>query len=378
MGYRAQTGAVGRSEIVDAGAYTVTYDVMDPAGNAAAQVIRTVHVIFDCSDGTVASRPLEQNMQTVGGAPYFIVCSFSQLEQVGADSTDTSLSTSYLLGVDVDASATANPSYNVCAGWAPIGTCVGSCGGADDTPFTGTFDGASHRIVNLFIDRSSTDGVGLFGRLSSAVVINLGVENLDLTGSDNVGGVAGYAVGGSFIRRSWAAGKVTGVGRVGGLVGGIGASTVEDVYATTNVMADNHVGGLLGSVTNSTTRRAYTSGSIAATSRVGGLIGHSAGPGTIVQDTFVAIQVTGNTANDDEVGAVLGSSFGMTDIGLYYDSTVSVINMGSGMLRTGLGTAIDVGGTDPADYFYDPTNPPLSAWDFVTVWTANATGYPTQ
>jgi len=28
-------------------------------------------------------------------------------------------------------------------------------------------------------------------------------------------------------------------------------------------------------------------------------------------------------------------------------------------------------------YFYDPLNPPMPAWDFLTIWTANAGAYPT-
>ncbi len=358
------------------GTYTVTYDVMDPSGNPAMQVTRTVHVTYDCANATIASRPLEQNTQSFGGVAYFVVCSFGQLEEVGGDAADTSLTANYLLGTDIDAVATANPGYNLGAGWAPIGGCTGTCGGGDDSPFTGIFNGGHHAISNLFVNRPTEDGVGLFGIAQGADILDIDVDDCDVTGDGYVGGLAGYVLGGSAVRRSSANGRVSGVSRVGGLIGVIGASTIEDVYVKTDVSANNRAGGLIGNVINSTTNRAYVSGSVTATSRVGGLIGNSSGAGTIVNDSFVAIEVTGNSNTDGDVGAVLGASFGFTESNLYFDSTKSVVNMGSGALRTGIGTPIDVGGAAPADYFFTPANPPLSSWDFDAVWTALPSAYP--
>jgi len=58
---------------------------------------------------------------------------------------------------------------------------------------------------------------------------------------------------------------------------------------------------------------------------------------------------------------------------LYYNSNSTCTNCSA----AGNGTGIDVGGVDPADYFYDKTNAPLSSWDFENTWQENAGGYPT-
>jgi hypothetical protein len=359
------------------GSYLVTYDVMDPGGNPAVQVTRDVHVIFDCNDVVVATRPLDQNAQVIDASTYFVVCSFAQLEEVGTDPTDTGLDAAYVLGADIDASPTADLMYNAGAGWDPIGECVAACGGADEAPFTGIFDGGHHAISDLYVDRPGTNGIGMFGNALDAQISNLDMVNVDVTGDGNVGGLLGNASGGTVVARCSAEGKVEGVSRTGGLIGSLGASAVEDSFAQADVQGNNRIGGLIGNVTNSTTHRCDAARSATATSRVGGLIGHSSGFGTIVNDSFVAVAVSGNTSNADEVGAVLGSSFGITDTELYYDSAQVVVNAGGGALQTGIGTGIDVGGVDPADYFFATPNPPLSAWDFNSVWAASGSDYPT-
>ncbi|MBN1817987.1 MAG: hypothetical protein JW828_11555, partial [Sedimentisphaerales bacterium] len=53
--------------------------------------------------------------------------------------------------------------------------------GYNSTPFTGVFDGGGHQILNLKIEGDWY--LGLFGQLSSSAVIsNLGLENVDIHG----------------------------------------------------------------------------------------------------------------------------------------------------------------------------------------------------
>ena len=84
-------------------------------------------------------------------------------------------------------------------GWPPIGT--------NSNRFTATFEGNRHTISNLYIDRPSTDNVGLFGYLgindngtssdTSDVQVgeirNLEIEGGSVTGDDHVGGLVGYS-----------------------------------------------------------------------------------------------------------------------------------------------------------------------------------------
>ena len=55
------------------------------------------------------------------------------------------------LDFDEDGNGERDDSYNQGSGWNPIGT------------FTATFQGNGHVIENLFINRPTTNGVGLFG-----------------------------------------------------------------------------------------------------------------------------------------------------------------------------------------------------------------------
>ena len=56
---------------------------------------------------------------------------------------------------------------NTCAGWAPIGD--------NSSRFEGVFDGNGFKITNLYINRPTTDNVGLFGSVSGNVRQGLGI-----------------------------------------------------------------------------------------------------------------------------------------------------------------------------------------------------------
>ena len=98
--------------------------------------------------------------------------------------------------------------WNSGAGWNPIST------------FTATFQGNGHTIANLFINRSGTDNIGLFGRISgSARIETLGLTAAEVTGKDNVGILVGDTDANTTIVASFTTGQVSGSNRVGGLVG---------------------------------------------------------------------------------------------------------------------------------------------------------------
>ena len=103
---------------------------------------------------------------------------------------------------DIDLSSVAN--------WEPIG--------ADLNEFTGTFDGNGYVIKNMTIDRSDTNNVGLFGNTDGATIQNLGLENVNVTGTDYTGGLVGSA-NNTTVSNSYATGSVTGDVNTGGLVG---------------------------------------------------------------------------------------------------------------------------------------------------------------
>jgi len=78
--------------------------------------------------------------------------------------------------------ATSTGSNN---GFSPIGN--------GSNKFTGSYDGDGHTISNLYIDRPSTNYIGLFGYIySGAKIQNLGMVDVDVTGGNYVGGLVGF------------------------------------------------------------------------------------------------------------------------------------------------------------------------------------------
>ena len=109
----------------------------------------------------------------------------------------------------------------------------------------GEFDGNGHKIWHLSFHSDFITGVGLFGYLGPDGKINeVGVENVDVTGSALVGGLVGS--NGGTVSDSYSTGSVTGGLFVGGLVGINGPGTVTNSYSTGSVTGTQEVGGLVG------------------------------------------------------------------------------------------------------------------------------------
>ncbi len=208
-----------------------------------------------------------------------------QLQLMGMD--PAALKAHYTLANSIDlgpelASASGMWGANS-AGFAPIGDNV--------TAFTGSFDGQGHTIGHLTIQRSSTDFVGLFGYTAAGSAIsNVGLTEVDITGSLEVGGLAGISFGS--ITNSYATGSVSGIGQVGGLVGdNLGAIT--NSYATGSVNGSVSVGGLVGA-NGGAVSNSYATGSVSGSDDyVGGLVGYSFGT---VSDSYWDIETTGQSA----------------------------------------------------------------------------------
>jgi len=92
------------------------------------------------------------------------------------------LSRDYYLANAIDCSCTSG--WNGGAGFEPIGT--------SSSKFTGTFDGNGYKITHLYINRSSTNHVGLFGYTGSGSEIkDVGLEEVNVNGNWYVGGLVG-------------------------------------------------------------------------------------------------------------------------------------------------------------------------------------------
>lgn len=137
---------------------------------------------------------------------------------------DINLGAYYELADNIDCSETANWNPDGSGGYYGFDP-IGSMNAQENfTSFTGVLDGKNHKISNLYIDRDTSDyffgyHVGLFSTIDAgAVVKNVGLENVNITGYSYVGALAGSLSG--TVSSTYSTGVVTGLdGRVGGLVG---------------------------------------------------------------------------------------------------------------------------------------------------------------
>ena len=219
----------------------------------------------------------------------------------GASRT-TQLNSNYKLSNDINAKVTRD--WNEGEGFNPIGDCGGtSCYATPINPFSGVLNGAGFTVDNLFINRTE-DGVtrgniGLFALTGNAKIINLGLENLNITVS--------------VLARELATG-------IGGLIGGTReelqqlAANLNHVYVTGNIQAidkspnsDNsiYVGGLIGdTIINMNIKNSYTIVNLIGGSVQGGLLGANHA-NTKVFKSYSLNRITGTGTG----GGLLGVDF---------------------------------------------------------------------
>ena len=166
--------------------------------------------------------------------------------------------------------------YNNGQGWQPIG--------AYYQFFFGSFDGNGHTITGLKIDASDLELAGLFGRVKSGTVTNLGMKNAEIEAtSDCVGVIAGtvkdsvisccYSTGGVALRSEENAPD----GSIGGIAGEIYSSIVVNSYnvsTISNSVRTNLVGGIAGYAYESSVSLCYNVGDVISNlGFVGGIAG---------------------------------------------------------------------------------------------------------
>lgn len=218
------------------------------------------------------------------------------------DAVRGNLTGSHTLMNDLDSTTAgytelASPTANQGKGWEPIGILY--------VGLRGTFDGQGYEIRDLFINRPDEDLVGLFGDIDrGAIIKNIGVVNVTVTGEGNVGGLVGENLG--TVSDSYCTGNVTGDGPVGGLVGGNPGGAVSNSYFTGSVTGRDSVGGLLGTNYDGSVSNSYSTGNVTGYSFVGGLAGENLFDA--VSNSYSTCRVTGY----EFVGGLVGYNYGGT------------------------------------------------------------------
>jgi len=296
----------------------------------------------------------------------------NELQLIGND-PGYPLNGNYVLGNDIDASATA--AWNSGAGFIPIAPDTDPVTfDYQGTPFTGTFDGAGYIITNLTINRPTEGFLGLFGYTGGATLQNITLENVDLSGADIVGGLVGESSSSNFTN-CYITGALLGKDNVGGFVGfnEVGSS-LTNCRSAGAVSGDNAVGGLVGFNVGDCTN-CYSTGTVTNGIALGGLVGVNG--------------VGGNITNCYSTGTSIGSTQVGGLVGVNIASITNCYSRGAAMGSSNVGGLVGINGGSISDCYWDTeTSGQITSdggigkttaemmqqatfvgWDFSAMWT---------
>ncbi len=184
---------------------------------------------------------------------------------------------------DIDASETATwypDGAGGFLGWSPIGH--------SSANFTGLYNGNHYTIHGLYINRPTTQDIGLFGIVRNAtttdwrmMIRRLGLIDVNITGGNNTGALVGNVLG-------WYAGSYY---SPSAMYRGL----IEECYSIGTVSGGNDTGGLAGLVNSMFFNQCYTSCTVTGNTRVGGFAGN--------------IEYHSNTYNSFSVSSVAGADY---------------------------------------------------------------------
>jgi len=235
------------------------------------------------------------------GNPYQIA-SLENLYWIGTNTAN--LDKYYIQTANINASATKD--WFKDKGWKPIGN--------HSFPFTGSYNGKGYIIDSLFIYRTESDTIGLFGYINNHTIIDsLGMTNAQINGGSFVGGLVGYTYTAT-INSCFTTGAISGVNNVGGLSGYEHYLTLSNCYSTANVSGEESVGGLAGQTMLDVISNCFATGLVLGTDNVGGLIG---------LNTITAIYncySTGNVNGNSKIGGLIGYNSNSSSVNTCYSA----------------------------------------------------------
>ena len=230
-----------------------------------------------------------------------------------------------ILIADIDLSEYGkNSVFNDGKGWEPIGRevhilafapcppemdCPPLQGASTGVPFSGVFDGAGHKITNLYINRTAADasphisrsGAGLFGHIIGGTIKNLGIEGAEIVSAgvdDYVGIIAGlvesFEFGNTYVPPGSASGWVIGCYATG---------TVSGSKVNSN-KTGNYVGGVVGGFYDGLVVNSYFDGAVTGNYIVGGIAGRAEANGSTTN--ILGCYSAGTVTSNGIAGGVVG------------------------------------------------------------------------
>jgi hypothetical protein len=225
---------------------------------------------FDGGDGTEGNPYLISSAEQLNAIRYYYSSFFLQVN-------------------DIDLSVSP---WNEGEGWVPIDL------------FVGNYNGQNHIINGLFINRPEAEEYqGLFSTGGNAVLFDINLQNVNITGSNDVGALIGSSHN-TTILKCTSSGSVYASGNsAGGLAGGIYSfSLISNCTSTVNVNGYDECGGLCGKAYHSAISNSSSSGTVNGNARIGGLIGR------IEYSTIEGSYSTGSVSGNNNIGGLVGSA----------------------------------------------------------------------
>lgn len=175
--------------------------------------------------------------------------------------------------------------------WTPIGT--------ESSPFTGTFDGGEYRISGVYLP-NVTQGVsysGLFGCIGEGgTVKNIFLENSRICAYDYAGGIAGSNAG--TIENCFNYSTIKSIYYTGGIAGG-NRGTIQTCGNVGEILGENHSGGITAANNGGTVTKSFNNGTVTGVMRVGGIIGTNYG---VIRSCYN----NGNVEGGVSIGGLVG------------------------------------------------------------------------
>jgi len=268
-----------------------------------------------------------------------IICTAEDLNAVRLN-----LDWNHALGKDIDLQCFSRRDVN---GWEPIG---------NDEGFYGNLDGRNRTIKNMYINLPENDNIGLISAISLSLIKNLSFLNVEITGENSVGCIAGY-VGDSFLDNLSCSGEIIGNYDVGGLVGLSYNSKIQNSYSIANVTGTTNAGGLVGYAAGEIINN-YALGNVSGEEGIGGFIG-------TVADDLGDVTIINNYS----AGLVLGEENTGGFIGKINESEINQIyenNFWDTITSEQLTNVGNAGGRITSEM---KTQGTFTDWDFSTIWT---------
>ena len=189
--------------------------------------------------------------------------------------------------------------------WTAVGTNLADC-------FEGVFDGNDFTISNLTINMPNKKQKGLFAVIHNATIENVNLDNVDIKGSSNVGGIAGFVYGNtgdkSTIKNCDVSGSIVGTNTYTGGIAGYCQTglTVENCNVSGTISGGSTTGGIAGLTSSKTIIKNCDVSADVNGGMTGGILGYSTG--TTIENCNVSSSISGTSNVGGAVGKVQSST----------------------------------------------------------------------